>query len=142
MQLMEKQVLSDGGVHMIITAEIDGKPVRMVLDTGASHSVIDVMWARENLPPDEIETVEDPAYGIGTSVEVHKAKVASLVIGELQMEDRWLALIDFASINSVYNREGLDEVQGILGGDILEEFEAIIDYGSGSLTFAKKVEEQ
>lgn len=125
---LERTTLSDGGVHLILSALIDGKPVRMVLDTGASHSVLDVSWAKENLPDNEFKLVEDPAYGIGSSVEVHKAEVSSFKLGKLNLEKRMVALIDFNPINSVYEREGLGEVQGILGGDILAEFAAVIDY--------------
>jgi hypothetical protein len=126
---LKKTILSDGGVHLIVKAFIDKKPIRMVVDTGASHSVLDVNWAKENLPDNEIILVEDPAYGIGSSVEVHKAEVMSFKIGKIILEDRLMALINFDPINSVYNREGLDEIQGILGGDVLAEFSGLIDYG-------------
>jgi hypothetical protein len=126
---LEKITLSDGGVHLIIKAFIDKKSIRMVVDTGASHSVLDVNWAKENLSDNEIILIEDPAYGIGSSVEVHKAEVTSFKIGKLNLENRLMALINFDPINSVYDREGLDEVQGILGGDVLAEFDGVIDYG-------------
>lgn len=134
---LEKIALSDGGVHLILSAIIDAKPVRLVLDTGASHSVLDIGWAKENLPDNEIKLVDDPAYGIGTSVEVHKAEVSSFKIGKLNLENRLIALIDFNPINAVYDREGLDEVQGILGGDVLEDFSGVIDYGKNRLKFVK-----
>ena len=81
------------------------------------------------MPDNEIIAIEEPAYGIGSSVEVHKAEVSSFKIGELNLKNRLFALIDFDAINTVYDREGLDEVQGILGGDVLDEFGAVIDYG-------------
>jgi len=130
---LSKLTLSDGGVHIILSAFVDDKPIRMVLDTGASHSVLDFSWAEQNLPDNEIMAIEDPAYGIGSSVEVHKAEVFSFKLGDLNLKNRLFALIDFDAINTVYDREGLDEVQGILGGDILDEFGGVIDYGEYSL---------
>jgi len=135
---LKKITLSDGGVHLIVKAFVDKKPIRMVLDTGASHTVIDVTWAKENLPEKEIKAVEDPAYGIGSSVEVHKAEVSSFKIGKLNLENRLVALIDFDPINTVYDREGLEEVKGILGGDVLAEYDAVIDYGKNSLKLKKE----
>ena len=135
---LEKLTLSDGGVHLILSAFVDNKPIRMVLDTGASHSVLDVSWAKEHLPEHEIKQVEDPAYGIGSSVEVHRAVVSSFKIGRLNLKNRMVALIDFNPINSVYDREGLEEVQGILGGDILAEFHGVIDYGKYLLKLNRK----
>ena len=132
---LKKLSLSDGGVHIIISAFVDDKPIRMVLDTGASHSVLDFNWAEQNLPDNEIIAIEEPAYGIGSSVEVHKAEVSSFKIGELDLKNRLFALINFDAINSVYDREGFEEVQGILGGDVLDEFDAVIDYGKYELKF-------
>jgi len=132
---LKKLTLSDGGIHILLSALVDNKPISMVLDTGASHSVLDFSWAEENLPDNEIIAVEDPAYGIGSSVKVHKAEVSSFKIGDLNLKNRLFALIDFSAINSVYDREGLEEVQGILGGDVLDEFSGVIDYGSFVLKF-------
>ena len=127
--------LSDGGVHILITCKVDGFPLRFVLDTGASHTVLDTEWAKENLSEKEINRAEDPAQGIGSSVEVHKAIISELIIGDFTMNNRSIALIDFSSINAVYEREGLEEVQGILGGDILFDYKAIIDYDGMELHF-------
>ena len=127
--------LSDGGIHLSLKVEIDQMELRFVLDTGASHSVLDVEWARENLSEHEINLIDDPAQGIGSAVEVHRAIVSEMKIADLIIKDRMLAMINFDSINSVYKREGLGVVHGILGGDILHEFEAMIDYRKMSIIF-------
>lgn len=127
--------LSDGGVHILLSCKVDGFPLRFVLDTGASHTVLDTEWAKDNLSDMEINRVEDPAQGIGSSVEVHKAVVSELIIGDFSMKNKSIALIDFSSINAVYDREGLEAVHGILGGDILFDYKAIIDYDEMELHF-------
>ena len=132
---LKKTTLSDGGVHLILESLIDDKPIRMVLDTGASHSVLDLNWAKENLDKNEIKQADDPAYGINSSVEVHKADVNSITIGDLNIKNRMLALIDFTNINTVYKKEKLEPIQGILGGDILSDYQAVIDYGCFELSF-------
>lgn len=128
--------LSDGGVHILLTCVVDGIRLRFVLDTGASHTVLDTDWARSNLTEKEIKLIEDPAQGIGAAVEVHKAVIREMIIGDLVLNNRSIALIDFASINSIYRREGLAEVHGILGGDILYDHAAQIDYGKMQLAFS------
>jgi hypothetical protein len=127
--------LSDGGIHLSLHVEIDSIKLRFVLDTGASHSVLDVEWAKENLPKNEINLIDDPAQGIGSSVEVHKAVVSEMKIADLTIKDKMLAMINFDGINSVYEREGIEKVHGILGGDILHEYDAIIDYKEMSIVF-------
>lgn len=133
---LHKTTLSDGGVHLLLLGLVDGKPLRFVLDTGASHSVLDIQWARKNLDEDEINLVSDPAHGIGNPVEVHKAIVSSFELGQLKINDHSIPLIDFNSINAVYANEGIDEVQGIVGGDILMENKAVIDYEKMELRFS------
>jgi hypothetical protein len=128
--------LSDGGVHILLTCIVDGVSLRFVLDTGASHTVLDTDWAREHLTAKEIKLIEDPAQGIGAAVEVHKAVISEMIIGDLVLSNRRIALIDFTSINSIYRREGLNEVHGILGGDILYDHGAQIDYGKMQLAFS------
>ena len=127
--------LSDGGVHILLEVNVDGQELKFVLDTGASHSVMDIEWAKANLSEDEINRMDDPAQGIGSSVEVHKANVSELIIGDLKLTKRAIALIDFNPINSIYEKEGLEEVKGILGGDILFDYSANIDYAKMELTF-------
>lgn len=127
--------LSDGGVHLLLDVIVDGQLLLFVLDTGASHSVMDTEWAKSNLSEDEINRMEDPAQGIGSSVEVHKATLSALKLGELELTDRTIALIDFGPINSIYKKEGLSAVTGILGGDILFDHAAIIDYAKMELRF-------
>ena len=136
---LERAQLSDGGIHIIVKGQIDVFPIRMVLDTGASHSVLDLNWVKNNLSHSEIEAIDDPAHGIGATLEVSKVDLPKISIGDLEILDHKVALIDFSTINTVYSREGFDEVQGILGGDILAEYKAIIDYGSMELHFKKSV---
>lgn len=132
---LHKTNLSDGGIHILLIGKVEGTDLRFVLDTGASHTVLDINWARENLSEDEIKLASEPAHGIGSPVEVHKAELASFEIGDLIIKEHSIPLIDFNSINGIYQREGIEEVQGILGGDILLEYNAIIDYSKMKLEF-------
>lgn len=132
---LHKTSLSDGGIHLLLLAKVDGNELRFVLDTGASHSVMDIHWARKNLKEDEIKLVSEPAHGIGSPVEVHKAELSSFEFGDLIIQDHSVPLIDFNSINGIYEQEGVEEVHGILGGDILLSKGAVIDYNKMELHF-------
>jgi predicted aspartyl protease len=131
--------LSDDGIHILINVQVNGIEMRFVLDTGASHTVIDVEWAKGNLSENEIDRSGDPAQGIGAAVEVHKAEIAEIKIGDLFIQDRTVALIDFNAINKVYMKEGLGVVNGILGGDILNDYSALIDYSKLEIHFQPKI---
>ena len=60
---LERAQLSDGGIHIIVKGQVDSIAIRMVLDTGASHSVLDLNWVKNNLSHSEIEAIDDPAHG-------------------------------------------------------------------------------
>jgi hypothetical protein len=134
---LERIELSDGGIHILIRGKVDDKSMYFIVDTGASHSVIDMNWARENLDNNDFILAEIPAHGIGASVEVHRVTLHKMEIGDLVLQERKVALIDFTSINNVYKQEGIEEVQGIIGGDILRDHGAIIDYDKGELHFSR-----
>ena len=134
---LESVELSNGGIHLLIKGKIDDVELRFVVDTGASHSVMDIHWARLNLDEDDFILVNEPAHGIGSSVEVHRVNISNMLIGELMIHDRLIALIDFSSINAIYSQEGIEEVHGIIGGDILKDYHAIIDYKKEQLKFQK-----
>ena len=127
--------LSDGGVHLHLMGKINGQELRFILDTGASHSVLDLEWIKEHKDEFSITSMDDPAHGIGASVEVHKTKVDSLELGDLSIVSYGLPLIDFTGINQIYANEGLEAVHGIIGGDILLKYGALIDYDSLSIDF-------
>lgn len=136
---LERIYLSDGGVHILLNVHVDRVELRFVLDTGASHSVLDIQWAKNHLSEDEINRIDDPAHGIGAAVEVHKAIIAEIKIGDLIIQERMVALIDFRAINTVYEKENLGVVHGILGGDILNDYAALIDYSKLELNFQTKI---
>jgi len=129
--------VSGGGILVVIIALVDKKPILMVLDTGASHSILDINWAQKNLPKKEIIVLPDAGSGMGSTFDVYKAKVASFNIGEKTLTSRTFMLTDLGTINSAYDKEGFDPVYGMLGGDILNEFGVIIDYGKMKLKFKK-----
>ena len=72
--------LSNGGIHILVNGKIDDVELRFVVDTGASHSVMDIQWARLNLDEDNFILENEPAHGIGSSVEVHRMNISNLKI--------------------------------------------------------------
>jgi len=55
-------------------------------------------------------------------------------IGELKIEQFEVAVLDLSTINMAYSQLNHPEVLGVLGGDILVKYKAVIDYGNQSLT--------
>lgn len=104
-----------------VIATIDGRESVVLLDTGATHSLVaaDLVGVREsNLPRGKgrrgpgIRT-----YGL--------ARQIGLGIGPKRWRDRLVVAVDFSDFRDVYG----EEVGGILGQDLLSQFSSVeIDY--------------
>src|SRR5262245_1665359 len=76
--------------HVLVSARINGQPATLILDTGSSNTSLDREWAaRLQLP-----TVGNPIRMQGTgAATVSLARVASLGLGKLELENQVVALI-------------------------------------------------
>lgn len=131
--------LEDGDFHTLIKASVMGQTIRVVLDTGASHSCMDAAFAKSLLPELHTEEHDGVTAGIGgDDFEVRIANIPDFKIGHFKQPayDN-MALIDFSYINQAYCRLHKQPIQMILGNDFLVEHNAVIDYKMRSLFFEK-----
>jgi predicted aspartyl protease len=119
--------------HFELKVMLNDKPARFILDTGASHTVVDGTLA------DKYELVVDDkkgrkAGGLGTSGLITKvSKGNRLGIGKVQITNHKLILLDLSHVNHSLKNNGSNAVIGIAGADILKKRNAVIDYKSKSL---------
>ena len=119
--------------HFEVRSIINGMPVVLILDTGASGTVLDRETAqRLELPLTETGTT---GGGLGTAAtEVATTRIASFAVGKLQLVDFTVAVIDFSHVNEALKKAGIDQRRdGVIGVDVLRRFQAVIDYGSNTL---------
>ena len=134
--------LHEDGFHPLLNIRVFGKPFVVVLDTGASKTAFDktmLLRAYEHA----IVTISDRlSTGLGTSnMESSTAIVTVLYIGRLLIDEFEVAVLDLSTINIAYSQLGHPEVLGVLGGDILMKYKAVIDYGKGKLLLRKDREQ-
>jgi predicted aspartyl protease len=113
--------------QLLIKSQINGLPAMLVLDSGASVTVLD-RSALETFSLSRPEETPIPAFGLGTVSTAAIASVGSLVIGPLQFENRPTLLVDLGQLTKVVGLMSGQQVHGVLGQDILESQEAIIDF--------------
>ncbi|HEY4326942.1 MAG TPA: aspartyl protease family protein, partial [Mucilaginibacter sp.] len=122
--------LQSDGFHPLISVSVFGMPFILVLDTGASKTAFDealVMQANKNAV---ITTSDKLSTGLGTNTMASAtAIIHDLHIGNLLIDEFEVAVLDLSAINTAYRQLGHPEVLGVLGGDILMKYRAIIDYG-------------
>ena len=117
----------DRGV-IVVTAGLDGKPVRLVLDTGAGHSV----WIGQQPRPGDVEVVTQDY--LGRDLHLFQG-TASLELGGVT---RSLPVLRAPSFPGVEEDFAQRDIQGLLG---LSAFDALfVDEPSGTLAIALRRE--
>jgi len=127
--------LQGDGFHLLVEVVVYGQKFNAVLDTGASKSAFDKELI-EGLSDDLIQHIPDQhAVGLGTTtMERYVAVFSSLTIGSIVIPDYEAPVFDLSSIKFAYAQLDLPPVIGVIGGDILMDYKAVIDYSSLTLT--------
>lgn len=132
---LELVSLQGDGFHLLVEVVVYGQKFNAVLDTGASKSAFDKELI-ESLSDDLIQHIPDQhAVGLGTTtMERYVAVFSTLEIGEIIIENYEAPVFDLSSIKFAYEQLDLPPVIGVIGGDILMDYKAVINYESLMLT--------
>lgn len=135
LQLIE---LEDENYHLILHSVFaDGTAGYWVVDTGASKTVFDRgLEDKYKVLKEEADQIH--TAGIGDKpIETTMACMKSFSLGKLPVNDFHVALLDLEHINQFYSKASNHRICGLLGGDFLLKYKAVIDYKKMklSLTF-------
>jgi predicted aspartyl protease len=118
------------GWHLFVKVKVNEKRCRFLIDTGASHTVIDKSFFEKNLGSKSLKTVKQATTGLHSSTdESHFGKIKDLFIGSLVIKNIEVAAVDLSHVNMTYAIIKMPKIHGILGSDILLRYKMIIDYG-------------
>ncbi len=125
----------EGGTIIYITCKINGEKVNLIVDTGASKTCIGqkcyekIIKGEKSYLKEDIQTV-----GLGTTDHQSKlVKVDTLQFNRLKIKDYELVILDWDSIGD-YLEENINiTLDGVLGCDLLDKYNAIIDFGKENL---------
>jgi hypothetical protein len=122
--------LQGDGYHPLINISVFGQPFLLVLDTGASKTAFDETML-QIADGHAVITISDTlSTGLGTNTMASStAIIDDLYIGDLLIDRFEAAVLDLSTINIAYRQLGHPDVLGVLGGDILMKYKAVIDYG-------------
>jgi len=113
--------------HFEIKATLNGKKGRFILDTGASNSCLDITLADPyNLKVEDSETKAAGAGAIGMETKI--AVNNTIKFKDWKYKNFNVVLLDLTHVNTALTEHNAKAVHGIIGADILEKGEAIIDY--------------
>jgi predicted aspartyl protease len=126
------------GYHLYINAKINGHKAHSLVDTGASKTVFDknriVNFSTEN----KLVELDRLSTGLGTdSMRGHMIDIDEISLGTIKVKNYQGLALDLSHVNASYDKLGLEPIDGVLGSDILHEYNAIIDYKNQELTLEK-----
>ena len=137
---LKKLQIEDVGIHLLARVKVNGVMANMVIDTGASRTVFDLEKMKAfDL---DIEKTDYLSSGIGTnSLESVITVIENFQIGRLKIKDFPVVLIDLQHVNTSYEMLKLPPVIGIIGGDLLNTYNANINYNTSKIIFTINAEQ-
>jgi len=126
--------LNEDGFHPLLNIKVFGKKFIVVLDTGASKTAFDKTLLQQANRSALITESSILSTGLGTnSMASFTAVMHDMRIGRLKIPEFEVAVLDLSTINFAYAQMGHPQVLGVIGGDILMQYNAVINYGKRTL---------
>ena len=117
--------------HLHTTGSLQGRAVEVLVDTGASNTVIDIEVAKElglTLTP-----VKQRGVGVGeASVAVNRVTGLRFSVGGIPVEGDVFTM-DLSAIRTALAARGVTAFQAVLGGDAMRKLDAILLYRENTL---------
>lgn len=132
--------LQEQGTHILIEVTLYETTHLMVLDTGASKTVFDKNQLEKiHANQFQLESTDTLSTGLGTNnMESFLIHIPLFKIHDWKIKNYNAAVLDLSSINYAYEQMSLRPVIGVIGGDILAPYGAVIDYKKKTLKLLKR----
>ena len=115
---------------------IHGKEANFLIDTGASRSVFDPKTITNFIDNVQFEKKEGLTAGVGSSdLESATFKIDVITVGDMEIHDYEAVALDLENIHEMYGKLNLPRIDGIIGGDLLKQYKAVINYRGKKLRF-------
>ncbi|MBL0342375.1 MAG: aspartyl protease family protein [Bacteroidetes bacterium] len=124
------------GCHISVAGKIKNKKINLIIDTGASQTIFDKNRISKYIGHDDFQKAESLSSGLGTnSMESHMVDFQGFTIGDMEFPHKKMMLLDLSHVNETYTMMKLKPIDGVIGGDILKLYKAVIDYDKKIITF-------
>jgi len=127
--------LEDNSYHILLPLKIDGIKGDVIIDTGASVSVVDKTIITSGTEEDSIHPVSGSINGEITDIQVKKIK--KLEIANTTIRNMQVIAMDLQYVNDMYEKQIGRKVIGLIGCDFCITHKVNINFNSNTLTFTK-----
>lgn len=128
--------IDNDGYHLMVNAKINNKKANLLIDTGASRTVFDKNKINAFIKDTkyEIEKNEKLSTGLGTnSLQSEALVMDEFKLDKIRIKNYPAIILDMMHINQSYSRLDLPYIDGVLGGDLLNKYKAVINYNKKHL---------
>ena len=126
---LEVVALQEGSYHVFLKMKVNKNSIRVLLDTGASKTVLDKTFVEEKCKSQKTETIGQSTSSLHSTVsESNITYIKEIQLDQVKLKNYLVAVIDLTHVNQTYEGVGKKPIFGIVGSDILMERKAIIYY--------------
>lgn len=113
--------------HLRLKAYLGQASATLLLDTGASNTLIDKSFAlKANIP---LKRTSELGLSFGkTTTEIYKMAPQQLLLENFEAVDLEVFAMDLSRTNNVLSSQGELPFDGVLGADFLSKYAAVIEY--------------
>ncbi len=127
-------IFNDHGCHMLAEARLNGYKLHLLLDSGASSTVLDISRVSAIFPGKTFDAYSKVFMGFGLSgMKTSCTVIDELQIGTSTIYRQEVLLVDLIGLNKAYAAYDLPRIDGLIGGDILRKYKASIHYYNNTL---------
>lgn len=118
--------------HYQAVAHVDGQRLSLIIDSGASTSILDNASAvRLGL---ELRRSRTRVSGLGAPAQrALRARLDDVRLGALHLDSLPVMVLDLSHVNQTLRDEGIELADGVIGADLLADRRAVFDFTSGVL---------
>lgn len=138
---IELMPIEEDGYHIFIEALINGGTARLLIDTGASRTVFDEERIKAFLTTKKhrFKRFSKLSTGLGTNtMKSHSIILEEFGLGETIFKDYQAVVLNMEHVNQSYQMLGQKEIDGVLGGDLLNKLRVVIDYSRKEIRWREK----
>lgn len=118
--------------HFVVDGSAGGTSFALIVDTGATHTILDRQRARRFRLALREERGRATGLG-GADQAVATAVLREVTLGPLHLDSLPVSVLDLAHVNQTLRGAGAGVVDGIIGADLLMRGQAVIDYATTRL---------
>jgi len=129
--------IEDDGFHLKTKVVINGLEACVIIDTGASRSVFDKERILNFVTHEQLQENDRMSSGLGTNtMQSQKVQLDKLQLGAVTISPYEATVLDLSHVNSSYEQLDIEPIDGVLGSDIMVDYDAIIDYQKKELVLS------